>query len=105
MTAAAGSSDGRDQRPVARIRLRVAPGANRSRIVGRHGDGWKVRVDAAPERGRANDRLCTLIASIAGVRSGDVQVVSGASGRDKLVSVHGIELDALSRMLDAASGK
>ena len=34
------------------VRLRVSPGAARTAIAGRHGDGWKVRVAAAPERGR-----------------------------------------------------
>ena len=37
-----------------RIRLRVSPGAARSRVVGRHGDGWKVRVAAPAENGKAN---------------------------------------------------
>jgi len=27
-----------------RLRLRVSPGARRSELAGRHGDGWKVRV-------------------------------------------------------------
>jgi uncharacterized protein YggU (UPF0235/DUF167 family) len=45
-----------------RIRFRVAPGSVRSGVVGRHGDGWKVRVAAAPGRGKANDELIGLLA-------------------------------------------
>jgi uncharacterized protein YggU (UPF0235/DUF167 family) len=74
-------------------------------VVGRHGDGWKVRVDAPPERGRANARLQELIAGIAGVRRNDVEVVSGAGGRDKLLAVRGIDRESLARLLDAASGE
>ena len=37
-----------------RLAVRVAPGAARAGVVGRHGDAWKLRVSAAPERGKAN---------------------------------------------------
>ena len=36
-------------------------------MVGRHGDGWKVRVAEAPERGRANDAVLALLARTLGV--------------------------------------
>lgn len=100
---AAGSGDG--TQPVSRIRLRVVPGSRDARIVGNYGDGWKIRVTAAPERGRANDDVRALLANIAGVMADDIAIVSGASSRDKLVSVHGVDFDDLRRMLDAASGK
>jgi uncharacterized protein len=74
-----------------RIRLRVAPGAARSDIVGRHGDGWKVRVAAAPERGKANDVLIGLLAKVLLVPQADVAVVSGFASRDKIVAVNGID--------------
>jgi uncharacterized protein len=74
-----------------RIRLRVAPGAARSGVVGRHGDGWKVRVAAAPERGRANDELVELLARVLLVPGADVAVVAGRTSRDKVVAVSGID--------------
>jgi uncharacterized protein (TIGR00251 family) len=74
-----------------RIRLRVAPGAARSDVVGRHGDGWKVRVAAAPERGKANDALVGLLAKVLLVPQADVVVVSGFGSRDKIVAVRGID--------------
>ena len=74
-----------------RIRFRVAPGAARSDVVGRHGDGWKVRVAAAPERGKANDALIMFLAEILPVGRSDVAVVSGLASRDKIVAVSGID--------------
>lgn len=102
---AGGGSRGGGLAPVARIRIRAAPGADRTRIVGPHGDGWKVRIAAAPEHGRANVELCGFIARLAGVRSADVEVVSGAGARDKLVKIRGVEFERLRGLLDAASGK
>lgn len=100
---AAGSGDG--TQPVARIRLRVVPGSRIAQVVGPYGDGWKVRVTAAPERGRANEDVRVLLASITGLRPGAVEIVTGSASRDKLVAIHGVEIVELRRMLDAATGK
>ena len=70
-----------------RLRLRVSPGAERAEVVGRHGDAWKIRVPAPPERGRANDAVVALIANALGVDRGDVTLVSGHGSRDKIVEV------------------
>lgn len=91
--------------PRTRLRLRVAPGARRSEVVGRHGEGWKVRVAAAPERGRANDEVLDLLADALAVPRSDVALVSGATGRDKIVEVAGILPEHVDRRLAHAGGK
>jgi uncharacterized protein YggU (UPF0235/DUF167 family) len=86
-----------------RLTLRVAPGARRSEIVGRHGAGWKVRVAAAPEAGRANAALRGLLAETLDVPLRAVAVVSGAGSRDKLVEVEGLGPDETERRLATAT--
>jgi len=85
-----------------RLTLRVAPGARRSAIVGRHGAGWKVRV-SAPEAGRANTALCGLLAEALAVPRRAIAVVSGHGSRDKLVEIEGIDPDETERRLVLAS--
>jgi uncharacterized protein (TIGR00251 family) len=91
--------------PSARLQLRVAPGAARSAVVGRHGAAWKVRVAAAPERGRANDALVDLLAGALGLARPDVRLVAGAAGRDKVVEIAGITTEEAERRLERAGGK
>jgi uncharacterized protein (TIGR00251 family) len=86
-----------------RLNLRVAPGARRTRIVGRHAAGWKVAVAAAPERGRANTAVVELLAETLGLRRGEVSVVSGHAGREKIVELSGLAPDEIDRRLAAAS--
>ncbi|HYX76302.1 MAG TPA: DUF167 domain-containing protein [Gaiellaceae bacterium] len=74
-----------------RLRLRVSPGARSNTIVGRHGDGWKVRVAAPPENGRANDAVLRLLAEQLDLPGSSVTLVSGRSGRDKIVELAGID--------------
>lgn len=85
-----------------RIRLRVSPGAGSSTVVGRHGDAWKVRVAAAPERGRANDSLVDLLALSLDVRRPAVRIVAGASSRDKVVELDGLTEAEVDERLSAA---
>jgi len=68
-------------------------------LVGRHGDGWKVRVAAPPERGRANEALVSLLASVLEVPASSLRVVGGQRGRAKVVEVDSVELGEVERRL------
>ena len=84
---------------MARIRVTVSPGAARTELVGRHGDGWKARVAAPPERGRANDALVELLAAALEVPASSVRVVGGHSSRAKVVEVADLEAVELENRL------
>ena len=86
--------------PTTRLRLRVSPGASRTELVGRHGSAWKVLVSAPPERGRANDAVVELLAGRLRVPRGAVSVVSGRTGRDKVVELHGLDAAEAERRLE-----
>jgi uncharacterized protein (TIGR00251 family) len=86
-----------------RLTLRVAPGAKRSEVVGRHGAGWKVRVAAPPEGGRANAAVVALVADALALPRASVRLVSGHGSRDKLLDVAGIGPEETERRLAQAS--
>jgi uncharacterized protein (TIGR00251 family) len=88
----------------ARLTLRVSPGAPRSVVVGRHGAGWKVRVAAPPEDGKANDAVVRLLAETLALPARDVEIVSGRSSRDKIVALEGMRPEEIERRLAEASG-
>ena len=91
--------------PTTRLRLRVAPGAARPAVVGRHGDAWKVRVAAAPERGRANAAVLALVADALRLPRDAVSLVSGAASRDKIVELTGLAPEEIDRRLASAGGE
>jgi len=88
-----------------RLRLRVSPGAARSRVVGRHGDGWKVRVSAPPEDGCANEAVVRLLAETLDASRDCVTLVSGHGARDKIVEVAEVEPADVDRRLESAARK
>ena len=86
-----------------RLRLRVSPGAGRAGVVGRHGDGWKVRVTAPPEGGRANEAVLRLLAETLALPRRALTLVSGHGARDKIVELDGIAPAQLDRRLASAT--
>jgi len=82
-----------------RVRLRVSPGARKTELAGRHGEGWKVRVSAPPEDGRANDAVLELLAKRVGLPRRALSIVSGHKGRDKVVEMSGIDAGEAERKL------
>ena len=70
--------------------------------MGRHGDAWRIRVAAAPERGRANEEALELVARTLDVPRSAVRLVSGGSSRDKLVEVSGVGPEEAERRLERA---
>lgn len=57
---------------------------------------------AAAESGKANEAVLRLLAERLELPRRSVALVSGHSGRDKLVELHGIEAAEAARRLDSA---
>ena len=77
--------------PSTRVRLRVSPGSRKTELAGRYGDGWKIRVSAPPEGGRANEAVLELLAERVGLPRRALSIVSGLKARDKVVEMTGID--------------
>jgi hypothetical protein len=71
-------------------------------VAGRHGDGWRLRVSAPPEDGRANQAVERLVATTVGVHARDVRVVRGFAARDKVIEIDGIDAARVDTALAAA---
>lgn len=84
----------------ARLRLRVTPKAADERLVGWHGEAFKLRVTAAPERGKANAAVIALLAGRLGLPRGAVRVVQGETAQDKTVEIDGFDDAGLRARLD-----
>lgn len=82
-----------------RIPVYVQPGASRNRLCGDHDGRLKVAVTARPEKGKANDALCRLLASELGISRTRVHVVSGLTARRKEVFIERVGADALEAII------
>ena len=70
------------------IRVKVIPKSSKTELAGYLPDGtWKIKVAAAPEKGKANQALCEFLASHLGVAKSRVRIVSGTTSHLKRVRV------------------
>jgi uncharacterized protein len=99
----------KDRRPWAlRFSVRLTPKGGRDAIEGWRMDAGgkrvlKARVAAAPEDGKANTALVTLIADALDVGTSKVRIVTGSTSRTKTVEVEG-ESSLMAARLDRAGG-
>jgi uncharacterized protein (TIGR00251 family) len=67
--------------------VRVTPRAKQNKVLPQADGSLKVYVTAPPEDGRANEAVIETIAEWLGVRRRDVEIVRGATSRNKVVRV------------------
>ncbi|AWN38166.1 DUF167 domain-containing protein [Methylobacterium radiodurans] len=88
-----------------RLAVRVTPRGGRAAIGGlvRNAEGrpsLAVRLAAPPVDGAANAALVRFLAEALGLRRSDVRILSGATGRQKVLQLSG-DAQALAERLDA----
>jgi uncharacterized protein len=84
------------------LAIRVVPRASRNEISALMEDGSvKVRLTAAPVDGEANDQLVAFLAKSLDVPKAKIEIVAGWTGRNKLVSVLGLDAETLQQRLAA----
>jgi uncharacterized protein len=70
------------------LRVKVIPKSARTESAGYLADGtWKIKVAAAPEKGRANRALIDFLAGELGVAKSRIRITSGETSPLKRIHV------------------
>jgi uncharacterized protein len=81
------------------LRLRVQPRASREEVAGVTADTIRLRVTAPPVDGAANEALIRFLAAKLNVPQSALELVSGRTGRTKVVAVAGVSVEEAARRL------
>ena len=81
-----------------RFEVRVQPRASRNEIVGTQNGVLRVRLQAPPVDGAANEALIAFMADELGVSRREVRIVSGFGSRNKVLEVDPRVLPTLDRI-------
>ena len=89
-----------DGKKGAALAVRVTPRASRNEIVEIQSDGTvKIHITAPAHEGKANDQLVEFLAEILGAPKTHIDIVAGAGGRDKLISVLNMNADEVHKRI------
>ena len=72
------------------LNLRLVPRAAKNAIQGEHGDALKIRLCAPPVDGAANSALVEFLSDAFSLPRARVQLLSGATSRNKRVLLAGV---------------
>jgi len=81
------------------VTVHATPRASRNQVQGLHGEALKVRLQAPPVDGKANDSLIRFVAEVLGIPRRDVLLVSGETSRQKRLLVCGVPLAVVQERL------
>jgi uncharacterized protein (TIGR00251 family) len=79
--------------------VRAQPGARRNGVQGEQAGALKVTVTAPPQDGRANEALAAVLREALGLKRSQLELVAGATSRDKRFLVRGVGRAELERRL------
>lgn len=83
-----------DGKKGAALAVRVTPRTSRNEIVEIQSDGTvKIHLTAPANEGKANEALIKFLSEILGAPKSNIDILAGATGRDKLVTI--LNMDAV----------
>lgn len=77
-----------------RLAVVLVPNARKSEVVGEFDGAIKIRLQAQPMEGQANEALVRLLATMLGLPRSAIRITHGHSSRRKLLEISGLGADA-----------
>ena len=68
----------------------MQPRASKNELVGLHDGCLKLRITAPPVEGAANEAVVRLVAESLGIPRRQVRLVTGSTGRRKILEIDGV---------------
>ena len=75
-----------------RLAVQITPNAKKTEVIGVLDDALKLKLQAQPIEGRANEALVRFLASALSVSRGSVVITHGLTSKRKLIEVRGAGL-------------
>jgi uncharacterized protein len=75
-----------------RLAVQIAPNAKRTEVVGEAGEVLKIKLQAPPVDGKANEMLIRYVADVLDVPKSAVSITHGHTSKKKLIEIRSSKL-------------
>lgn len=82
------------------LSVKVIPRASKNMIAGWENEELKVRLNAIPEKGEANEELIAFLAKSWKLPKSSFSIQSGETSRHKKILIRGLSLESLKQILN-----
>ena len=72
------------------MNLHVLPNAPKSQIIGPHGESLKIKINAPPIDGKANQEIVRFFSELLDVAKTSMEVVKGGKSKTKVLFIRNI---------------
>jgi uncharacterized protein len=86
------------------IRIRAQTRARRTAILGQREGALRIAVTAAPEKGKANQQIITLLGKTFSLTKSSVELIAGRTSRHKQFLLHGLSIESAERKIGTILG-
>ena len=82
-----------------RLSVKVIPSSSKDCIIGWLGNALKIKVQAPPEKRKANCSVIKILAKILGISPKSISIVSGETSTNKVFVVSGMSKGEIDRKI------
>lgn len=83
--------------------VKVVPGSSKNEITGVQDGAIKVKITAAPDKGRANKELIDFLSGVFNVRKTAITLIKGEKSRLKSLKITGITKSDIEKHMEVFS--
>ncbi len=87
--------------PQVRISVKVTPGSSRNEILGFTNGVWRIKIAAAPDKGKANKELIEFLSGYLDIRRDQIEILKGQTSHNKIISIEGVSAENVKSRLSA----
>jgi uncharacterized protein (TIGR00251 family) len=84
-----------------RLEIRVQPNARKNEIQGFREGVLYIKIAAPPVEGKANKELIGYLSDILGIAKSRVSIEKGVTGRNKLISIIGLNQEQVKGIINS----